>query len=757
MTPPVRPEPVDLDSVIAARRQALQGSGPTAPPPAAPSDATHVDLDAAIEARRKHLAKPEFTPGQQFGTEVAQGATLNFAPKILGGLDAINAVMPGKDVSLPVLGKTHLGGEGLPTSQFGDRYAATRDRIMRADTEAQQEHPVSSFLTQLLSGAGTALPVAAGAAIKAGASGASPLARVAGAALTGAKTGAVAGGVAGIGHATGGAKDYATQGIEGAAGGALLGTALGGGLAAAGSAARGGASKALDVIGRPEETRAAFSLGPIAGPMIEGTNDRGTGAVFQKAQRSGLNLNTLAQDADASGKPMNLMDVGGKPLQRLGRGVRSASPDGDQIIESALGQRAAGSADRAIDDALETTGLQVRTSAHQTAQDLIAKRTAEGDQAYGKAFATPTPIDDPRIQKILQTPAGKRAWPIAEAMLANDGHPVPTAASAPPAPPGVKPDDWQRMLQRSDNAGIELPLGPSRQTPTLQQLHYLKLALDDAKQPGLDRGAGAGGIGYNQGRSIHGVQKQLLTVMDEVSPDYAAARSQFADNSSLLKANDLGKALFSTAPEDAAKSYADLGSAAEREVFRRAGMDALAQRLENGSQDVEKGVAKPRDQRRLRLLFPDDQSFSAFRDRLSQEGKMLATQRTVLGGSNTADKLADLSDMAGVPVQALVDVAKGNPLKAATRLAGQAVPQRLQANTGAIGKQAASLLTAGSDGDAAARQAAIQKLRDYQSKIAGKAPGVLPGVASGTGSGVAVRRPAHAMSSALLRALMQTP
>lgn len=631
----------------------------------------------------------------------AQGATFGFADEALGAIDAANKMLP-----------KALGGQDAPLSDFGKNYRQTRDMIRASDTEYAHDNPLKYGGAALAGGLASSL--GAGGA-KALASAPSFLGKLG----TSLEQGAVAGGLSGFGSAEGSPTEQADQAVRGAMLGApvgMLATALGAGAGKLGSAA-------LNKLNlRPE---APITVAGKTLP-VNTVEQEAAEQVNKALAAGGKTADDAAQSAAQSTKPQTLMEIGGQPVARLARTARAASPQAGAAIDQTLEQRTAGAPDRAIQDALETSGLQKRSSAFQTTKQLIKSRADEAKTAYGAAFQDQTPISDPRIQQILDTPAGQQAWKRAQRMMANDRVAVPSVTLDPPPPAGIKPEDWANMLRLAKERGVPIPGGPQQQAPTLQQLHYLKLALDDLKQPGLDRGEGAGGLGYNEGRSIKGVQSDLLNVMDERSPAYAQARQQYAEKSALKNANELGQKLFSMKPEEAADEYNNLGSNAEKEVFRRAGMDALADRLENGPLDVEKGVSKPRDLRRIRLLFPDDNSFQQFRDRIAQEAQQVDTHQFVSKGSQTADKLMDLADMLDVSPAAL-KLAKGNPSGAMMDLAKKVAGLREKAYGSKLGNAIQPFVTAGGNGDQNALRDAIEKLRALNAAKAAKPPARLSG------------------------------
>lgn len=612
----------------------------------------------------------------------AQGATFGLADEALGAIDAANKMLP-----------KALGGASAPLSQFGQNYRSTRDMIRASDKEYAGQHPLAYGASALAGGLATSLGAGAGKAV---ASAPSLLSKLG----TSLEQGAVAGGLSGFGSAEGSPSEQADQTVRGAMIGApvgILATALGAGLGKAGSAA-------LNKLNlRPESPVTIGAARLPVNTVDEEAANQVTKALEQSGKAPDDAAALAAQNRLGAKKPQTLMEMG-QPVARLARTARAASPQAGAAIDQMLESRTAGAPDRAIQDALETSGLQQRTSGFQTTKQLIKARADEAKTAYGDAFQDETPVNDPRIQQILDTPAGQQAWKRAQRMMANDGVSAPPSA----APNGISAADWARLKEQGLDKYIPQANQPES-GPTLRQLHYLKLALDDLKQPGLDRGEGAGGLGYNEGRSIQNVQSELLDVMDKHSPAYAQARQQYAEKSSLMDANELGQRLFSMKPEEAADEYNNLGSAAEKEVFRRAGMDALADRLENGSLDVEKGVSKPRDLRRIRLLFPDDNSFQQFRDRIANEARQVDTHQFVSKGSQTADKLMDLADM--LDVSHAMKLAKGNAGGLAMDLVKKAAALREKAYGSKLGNAIQPYVTAGGNGDQNELRDAIQKLR----------------------------------------------
>lgn len=584
-------------------------------------------------------AAPHHTPGEQFATMAAQGASLGFGGKVLGAVDAANKTLP-----------RALGGESAPLSDFGKNYTAARDKVTGIEDEGLQDHPIAGRAVEVAAGA---LPALVGSAAEATALVAKPavgaITRIGRGMLTGAKYGAAAG----AGHATGDAGDYAKEMAAGAATGAVAG----GTLSAAGAGLSAGTSKALDAIGRPAETRPVVRIGRGGIGQILGVADRAA-QLNAAALPDALPVQSPTQ---IGAKPLAPIDAGVRS-QRLGRGLKTASPAAETVLRDALQPRAEGAVDRVIQHGLEATGLQSRESGLQVVDDLIAQRAQHGRENFQPVFAAhPDPIADPEFHEIASTPAGQQALKRGMTIAANRGESIGHVDETATAPHGIHPEDWANIQRLAKERGMELPQieGTQQIAPTLQQAHHIKLGFDDMLNSAPE--PGTGGSGPNNAAAIRGLKNRWLGAMDRNSSGYAEARKQFADESDLVRAAELGRKMWSMRPDVLEKQFAQM-STAEQDVARRAGFDGFAERVENGPVDVERGISKPRDQRRLRLLFPDDKSFAQFQEGLKHEATMHATAQSVLGGSISADKFADMAGMAGVTIPDVLHAATGRTM-----------------------------------------------------------------------------------------------
>lgn len=201
------------------------------------------------------------------------------------------------------------------------------------------------------------------------------------------------------------------------------------------------------------------------------------------------------------------------------------------------------------------------------------------------------------------------------------------------------------------------PSAPSVEPIPVQAFDYMKRGLDDV----IESKTRSGGMGANEARVLRDQLRGARNLVDATHPDYAAARGGFAGDEELKTAFDLGRNVFKAHPDETVLAVNGMG-AGEKELFRRGGLEALADRVENRApgRNPADVAAKTMDQKRLRLLFDTPQEFAQFQKRLSEEATMHRTRTAIQGGSQTADKASELLDMAGMSPGAVVDLATGH-------------------------------------------------------------------------------------------------
>jgi hypothetical protein len=205
--------------------------------------------------------------------------------------------------------------------------------------------------------------------------------------------------------------------------------------------------------------------------------------------------------------------------------------------------------------------------------------------------------------------------------------------------------------------------GTLKKPLTLGQLDQIKRGLDDMLETAPRSPADAGGLGNEGMGALRDLKNAYVGVLDAAVPEYAQARQTFAGHSEMIRAFELGQKLYSTSPDKSSALLAEMSRDAQ-DAFRKGAVEATAQRVENitpGNSVSLRIGDRTLDRQRLRLLFPDDDSYNAFRSSLAQEALAHATKRNVLGNSATVDKLAEYADLAGVDLGSVLQHAEAGP------------------------------------------------------------------------------------------------
>lgn len=596
-----------------------------------------------------------------------QGATLGFGDEITAAANA--AMQPGP---------------------FGENYARNVTGERAALAEYRQAHPWKSFGAEIVGGA--ALPLGSLGALKPGAT-------LGQRAVAGAKIGGAVGATATLGAAEGTPVDRAKAlaspgGLAGVGASSLLGAAAPGLQEFAGYLADVlGLRAATKLAPAPAGTLYANPVGPAAGAvrdaLVDTNRDRALSKTLQALRRSGVTLDDVRREySGGPPKPETLMDLGGRQTTRLATAARGVPSRGSEHITHALESRAATAEDRVLADLAGATG-QPRINVLDHIDDIAARRGAEADQMYGAIHDLP--VDDPRLATLLKNKKIAAAYERVRGIVDDEiaaGN--PKAAAPLPA-----------LADLFDQAGnLKAPL-------TLRTIDQIKRGIDDmlSARGGVPDPSGAGGLGREGTSAVRDLRRALIQVAEDHVPQYKDARSAFAGHSAMIEAMDEGQRLWQMRPAEAERLLRDYG-ASELEAFRKGAVEALAGKVEGiepGHNIPQKmGANKTVNKQRLRMLFDTDEEFEAFRQNLQREARMHQIRGAVTGGSQTAEKLAALADLADVPIGPVAAAATGNVQSLLGTLWNSGARQRLAGRTEGIADALAPILTAGAkDGQAA--------------------------------------------------------
>lgn len=570
---------------------------------------------ADLDAKRE-AAKPKPHPPRDTGNQKADFGSV-YTDDMLFGL-------PGKAAA----GVNALIRAPFTDKSVGEEYSTIRGQYQNARANYKEEHPTANAAASI-GGAihgGATVNRLAGSAVErampqvAQAFSNSYLGRMAADAISGTAQGALSA----YGH------------DENIGKGAMIGGAAG--LAA-----------------RPVTSVVGGTVSAIGSLLGFGNNTRAQNAVAEALRRSGQSADDVADDltrAGQQGQPEYMVaDSLGNSGQRMLAGVARSPGDMRQQIAEQLQRRQAGQGDRLVNALSE--GFDSPQTAAQTRTALTEARNAAADTNYAAARQSAGVVDP--TAAIEQ--ADNFLQPGANGVMSNSTN--------------IADDSIEGAVRRARGY---LTDGNSVLTD-FNAAFRAKRELDAM---------------IETARANPSIQRELIPIRDALddslataSQPYAAARDQFRRESQAIGAIDQGTAAASsrTRAADNIEGFNQL-QPDQQQPFRVGYVDPLIARTEAASMSPTTNKA------RALITGKTEQEFPAFAapgrgdvmgDRIAREQRMFETANQALGGSRTADNLADATEMAGFD-PTMIGIA-GNALTGNFRSAGM---QALQSGVNAI-------------------------------------------------------------------------
>lgn len=173
------------------------------------------------------------------------------------------------------------------------------------------------------------------------------------------------------------------------------------------------------------------------------------------------------------------------------------------------------------------------------------------------------------------------------------------------------------------------------------------------------------------------IRDRLDNALASASSEYAGARDAYRQESRAIEAVDTGRNAASsrTRAEDNMQQFAAM-SPEEQAAFRAGYADPTIARIEGGPIGEMTNKARPLMSEKTGMEFP---AFAApgradqLGNRITREQRMFETNNAALGGSKTADNLADMENMSGFDPAVMGRLFRGDLLGAAAQGAKQAI------------------------------------------------------------------------------------
>ncbi len=503
----------------------------------------------------------------------------------------------------------------------------------------------------------------------------SPVSQVAGGALG--ALGLMRGGATLMAPGMGLAKMAGAGAAEGAGYGALFGA----GDAASLSEAPQGAAKGA---------AAGFVLGAIAPPFVAGVSkvsspvlnaiaarrDPATAAsraIMERMRSAGVTPQMAQQqisEAAADGQPMfTLADAMGHAGGRAMTPVTRTPNDARQMVVDFLMGRQTGQGGRVASHLQDASGSSL--TAAQNKSMMEASRAAAAERNYAPVKADNSAIDVSNPVDV----ANRAISPMASAIGDAQGwQPTNLAArSGIEAGEGVIRDPIRSAIKEARSY-----LAADNLTVTnVEKAFRAKTNIDQMIAAATDKKQGA------LVSELLPMQKALDDALARTSKQYAFARDSYKAASQPIDAIDLGRGL--AAPrvrsEDALNTFGALPDKASQDAARIGYFDPLISRAEGTAGTMTNSV-RPLSSEKYKTELPQ---FAApgkgdqLTRRLDREQKMFETNSAGLGGSRTADNLADAADSSMLDTSMIGNIMSGNfkgaglqlALKAGNKFAGR--------------------------------------------------------------------------------------
>lgn len=410
-----------------------------------------------------------------------------------------------------------------------------------------------------------------------------------------------------------------------------------------------------------------------------GNAERVAQGVAQTAERSGSNIDDIARQltqAGEEGQPMfTLADAMGDAGQRKLSGVARSGGDARELVSDAMLQRQAGQGERLGASISEATGTP--DTAAQRLAKISGRRQEQANVNYGAAREGSKPVNLNSSLDDMDKMLGDR--PLSE----------------------LAPDAIERQLTRIKDQVINE--GTGEQLVDFTRVFDLKRNLDDAASAAYRKGEG------NRGEALKGLARQFDDSLAEASPQYTVARDTYRTQSGNIDAIETG-ADMARPRARATDTTATFGAATPRQQasMRSGYVEPVQARIEASAPGVNKARPLTSDKvaRELEAMSIPGRGEKLNRQ-IGREQTMFETNQAALGGSKTADNLADMAESTGPSVGAVANVLRGRPAQAIAEV-GQGALDMAKGENAAVRQGLAEALLATGDDAAAQVAAAVQ-------------------------------------------------
>ena len=410
--------------------------------------------------------------------------------------------------------------------------------------------------------------------------------------------------------------------------GGLLGGLLGAGV--------GAASVPVEIGLRQAGNSALGLLSNISGKAKPERVDTALAQALAGTKRTPAEISDDLLRAVDEGQPVyTLADAMGTTGQRELSGAARLGGRAKEIATEALDRRQAGQGERVGAALAEQLNLPDTATAREAA--MRAARRQAADVAYDAARQGASPVDVRRALAAIDD----RIGPMQGSGIKGDGIDTKLAG--------------YRARLAANNPAAASPRGSTGMapggydaTPTAVELSDFDRVLGVKQSLQDDIGAAARAGRNNEARELGKVVAALDEALEASSDGYRTANDAFRSASREIDQIEVGRAATSPGKRSAdTVRYYEGMTPSEQGAFRYGYGDRLMARLENAPEGVNK--ARPfTSQKSTEELSAMAREPGLLARALDRENVMFDTRRIALGGSQTADNLADMQGVGGL-------------------------------------------------------------------------------------------------------------
>jgi len=388
---------------------------------------------------------------------------------------------------------------------------------------------------------------------------------------------------------------------------------------------------------------------PIAAALNVPSPTRAARGIYTALKRSGMTADDVQRAIDQAGAEGQGMFTVADALGPSGQGalngtVRTPGAAKQEVADFLTG-RQGGQGDRLGSFMAEALGSP-DTAAQRTAA-LTAARGSAANAAYDAARTGASPVDIRGALGVIDD----RLGPMSGGM-------------------GIEGDGIDSILSRyRGRLAVSNPKNgvSSVELSDFSRVLGVKQDLADEISKAVRSGEG------NKARELAKLKDALDQALEAASPAYRGANDEFAKASRVIDAVDMGKASASARVRaaDTVQTFGGL-TPEQQAAFRSGYSDPVIGKIESSAPGVNKArpLMNEKAATELGAIATDPELLNR---RIGREDTMFKTANTALGGSQTANNLADIQDAKGLDTNLIMNILTGKWGQAGTQLTGKAI------------------------------------------------------------------------------------